>query len=128
ALGGYWMANLLDASIAGSMATVVGVVFLFTVLFAPGRGLIAAERRRARQRWGFAEKMLTLHLQQHEGSPEQAQENRRGHLQEHLRWEPRFAGRVVQRAIEDGFVLENRGLLRLTEAGRALASEAVVDA
>lgn len=128
ALSGYWMANLLDASIAGSMATVVGLVFVLTVTCAPGRGLIAARRRRTRQRWGFAEKMLAIHLQQHEGLPEEEHENTRGHLLEHLRWEPKFAGQVVGRAIEDGFVQERSGLLRLTEAGRALASETVVDA
>jgi manganese/zinc/iron transport system permease protein len=128
AISGYWMANLMDASIAGCMATVVGLVFLVTVVLAPGRGLVAAARRRTRQRWGFAEKMLTIHLQQHEGLPEEARENRRAHLQEHLRWEPPFAGHVVQRAVEDGFVIEDRGLLHLTDAGRALASETVVDA
>ena len=51
ALAGYWMSYLLDVSIAGSMATMTGVIFLLVFLFAPERGLLAIARRRARQRW-----------------------------------------------------------------------------
>ena len=46
ALGGYWLAYLLDASIAGAMATMAGAFFAAAWLFAPERGLIAAPRRR----------------------------------------------------------------------------------
>src|SRR5690606_16040916 len=47
AVGGYVMARALDASIAGSMATMSGVVFMAVLLFAPERGLVARalERR-----------------------------------------------------------------------------------
>lgn len=128
AISGYWVAHWLDASIAGCMATVVGVVFLIVVALAPDRGLVSILRRQTRQRWAFAEKMLTIHLRQHEGLPEESRENRSAHLQEHLRWQADFAVDVVQRAVEDGFVVERGGFLFLTDAGRALASETVVDA
>ncbi|MDC3269380.1 metal ABC transporter permease, partial [Flavobacteriaceae bacterium] len=35
AISGYWLAHWLDASIAGSMTTVLGFIFLFVYLFAP---------------------------------------------------------------------------------------------
>ena len=50
AVSGYWLAYLLDASVAGSMATMTGVLFLLTLLLAPERGLLAVARRRRRQR------------------------------------------------------------------------------
>jgi len=53
-IGGYWMARGLDANIAGSMATVTGLVFLFIFLGAPERGIVAVALRRYRQRWDFA--------------------------------------------------------------------------
>ena len=59
AVSGYWMAHGLDASIAGCMTTMVGVVFLGTFLFAPERGVIALQRRRRQLRWTFACKMLS---------------------------------------------------------------------
>lgn len=128
ALGGYWLAHWLDASIAGSMATVVGLCFLLVFLLAPERGLLAAARRRARQRWAFAEKMLTIHLLHHEGLPEAERENRVAHLQEHLAWDAAFAGRVVRRAVQDDLVKRREGYLHLTDDGRAFAREAIVQA
>src|SRR5690606_10819853 len=60
AIGGYWLAHAIDASIAGSMATTAGLIFALAFLFAPERGLIALARRRRQQRWDFAETMLAI--------------------------------------------------------------------
>ena len=68
-----------------------GVAFLAAWLLAPGRGLVAAARRRARQRLEFAQTMLAIHLANHEGKPESVEESRIDHLDRHLRWEPEFA-------------------------------------
>ena len=67
ALAGYWLAYALDASIAGAMATMTGVAFGLALLLAPDRGLLAAARRRARQKLEFAQTMLAIHLANHEG-------------------------------------------------------------
>ena len=126
ALAGYWVAHLLDASIAGAMASMAGALFALVVLLAPERGVAAAARRRRRQRWEFAQTMLVIHLLNHEGEPAAAEENRVEHLHHHLRWEPRFAARVVNRA-ERRELVEARGTgeLALTPRGRALARETV---
>ncbi|QXD14443.1 metal ABC transporter permease [Rhodocaloribacter litoris] len=128
AVGGYWLAHLLDASIAGAMATVVGLLFAAVFFLAPERGLLALVRRRRRQRWIFAVKMLTIHLLHHEGGPHEARECRIDHLQEHLRWEAAFADRVVREALGRGLVRRSDGRLHLTDAGRTLAREAIVQA
>ena len=128
AVTGYWLAHKLDASIAGAMATMVGVFFGAAFLFAPHRGIVAVFRRRMRQRWTFAEKMLAIHLLHHEGSPEAERECRVAHLQEHLNWEGSFARRVVTFAIADGLVLREGAYLVLKEKGRSLAKEAIVQA
>ena len=125
ALSGYWLARFLDASIAGSMATMTGVLFVLAWGFAPERGLVAVARRRARQRLEFAQTMLAIHLANHEGLPEADVESRVSHLGEHLRWEPRFAERIVRGAERRGLVEEQAGSLLLTERGRALAADAV---
>jgi manganese/zinc/iron transport system permease protein len=121
AIAGYWLAHLLDASIAGSMAAVAGCVFALAWLFAPGRGLVAAARRRARQSQRFAWMMLAIHLFQHEGRPGEEDEVRVDSLHRHLRWHPAKVGRVVREA-ERERLIERRGpVLGLTEAGRELA-------
>ena len=126
AIGGFWAAWLADASIAGSMATVAGLLFLVALAFAPGRGLVAQARRRARQKVEFAQLMLAIHLLNHEGGEHEADECREAHLSDHLRWPPEFARRVVRMAEREEMVRrEGGGMLRLTRGGRLAAERAL---
>jgi manganese/zinc/iron transport system permease protein len=122
AVAGFWMSYLLDASIAGSMAVMVGFLFGVVLLGAPDRGVLATSRRRRRQRWEFAETMLAIHLANHENSAEEASENSLAHLHEHLRWETAFAREVVDRAKRSGLVRSDaEQRLSLTDLGRRTA-------
>lgn len=121
AVSGYWLARLLDANIAGAMSTTIGFFLLVTFLFSPERGMVALAIRRKQQKSEFAQIMLVIHLLQHEGTPSAAVESNVGHLQEHLRWEPKFAHQIVQAALEQKLLLEHDQVLSLTEKGRNLA-------
>ena len=121
AVGGFWLANLLDASIAGSMATMCGAFFGLAFLFAPQRGLLAQMLRRAEQRWEFAQMTLAIHLFIHEGMPEAGAESMESHLGEHLRWNPDFAAHVVRRSERGRYIYRKEGRLFLTDNGRDLA-------
>jgi manganese/zinc/iron transport system permease protein len=123
ALAGFWTAWLIDASIAGCMATAAGVLFMLAFLFAPERGIMPAMQRRRRQRWEFARLMLAIHLLHHEGTAAAAVESREEHLGEHLRWEPAFARRVVREAEAAALLRRQDGRLVLTEHGRDLAAQ-----
>lgn len=125
AIGGYWFAHLLDASIAGSMATVSGLVFGLTFVLAPGRGVVAITIQRARQRFEFAQTMLVVHLYHHAGLPDEERENSIEHLYEHLQWSRSFASRVVRYAEERDLVARQDGYLVLTEQGREKAQRAI---
>lgn len=128
ALGGYQIAHALDASIAGSMASAVGIAFVLALLFAPARGVLAVARLRYRQRWDFARRMLVVHLLQHEDLPEEMHESRIDHLQEHLHWEEDFAARVVRTSIRAGYVERKGERLILTDSGREVARASIVNA
>jgi manganese/zinc/iron transport system permease protein len=110
------------------MATMTGVSFLLVLLFAPSRGLVAVASRRVRQRWEFAQAMLTVHLLQHEGNPAVSDENRVDHLVEHIRWQPGFAEQVIRYAERKGTVRRQGGRLLLTDTGRVLAQQRVAQA
>jgi manganese/zinc/iron transport system permease protein len=127
AIGGYWLARGLDANIAGAIATVLGVEFLAVFLLAPERGLIAQAARRARQRWEFAQTALAIHLLNHENTPNMAAECRVDHLHYHLKWEPNFAGAVVEQAERGGLIQRRNGDLWLTNHGRERARVALVN-
>ena len=126
AIAGYWLARLMDASIAGSMATMVGVTFVVIYFLAPERGLLAIAIRRRRLRWEFAGTMLAIHLLNHEGLPQAEQENRIEHLKEHLNWDPIFSERVVRHSVRSGSVVRQNSYLFLTERGRQRAREAII--
>ncbi|MBN1610697.1 MAG: metal ABC transporter permease [Polyangiaceae bacterium] len=123
ALAGYWLARLLDASIARSMATLSGAVFLVAFLLAPDRGWIATWLRRRAQQREFALETLTIHLLQHSGLPEEAEECRVIHLQKHLGWRPEQANEVVGRAVRRGLVVREADRLRLSAEGLAFGKE-----
>jgi manganese/zinc/iron transport system permease protein len=125
AVGGYWWAHYLDASIAGAMATMSGALFFLVFMVSPRHGLLAALRRRLMQRWDFACVMLTIHLFHHEGTPEADRECRLANIPTHLRWNVPFAEGVARRAQARGLVRQESDMLYLTEAGRFRAREAM---
>lgn len=127
ALCGYLLAFLLDVNIAGSMATVAGLIFLIVYLLAPKRGLIAIRRMRRAQKWRFAEKLLAVHLLNHQGSPEARRECHINTVHSHMNWERDFALRVARLAQREGFVVRQGELLLLTEKGVNLAQDAMVN-
>lgn len=126
AISGYWVARGLDASIAGAIATMVGVCFALVFLFAPERGLVALAHRRHQQRWDFAQQMLTTHLLHHEHTPAAAVESRVEHLTLHMRWSPTFATQVIRRARNQGLIAQQANSLTLTDQGRQVAMESLV--
>jgi manganese/zinc/iron transport system permease protein len=123
AVSGYWLAYLVDASIAGSMATMTGASFLTIYLLAPERGLLAQARRRQNQRIEFALTMLTMHIANHTAAQEAEIENEVVRLNEHLKWTPQFAMEVVGIADRMGLVQQREGLLTLTESGLKRANQ-----
>lgn len=126
AVAGYWMARWLDASIAGSIATTLGLIFFLVYILAPERGMATVALRRRRQKISFAGSMLTIHLLHHEDLPEADRENRVAHLGEHLRWNDSFAMKVVRYAERHDLVsLSDDGRLALTATGRDHALEAI---
>lgn len=126
AIGGFQLANALDANIAGSIATMLGIIFFAVLALAPGRGLIAIALRRREQKWRFAQTALAIHLLNHEGTPAFVTESQMGHLTDHLHWDDQFAHQVVELAQRRGEIERVNGHLELTDKGRSVAQEAMI--
>jgi manganese/zinc/iron transport system permease protein len=125
AVVGVLAALALDANVAGTVATTLGGLFGLAFVFAPGRGLVAQAVRRWRQKRRFHETMLAIHLLQHEGTPQEADESRLDGLHRHLHWRPAEVTAVTARAARHGLVTADAERLRLTPAGREVANEAL---
>ena len=126
AVGGYFIADVFDVSIAGAISTITFLVFVLVFLVVPQRGLIAITHRHIRQKWEFAQTMLVIHLLNHEGLPEADEESEIAHLHEHLQWEPTFASKVVKYALSNNYVSQTATQLSLTDRGRNIARQALV--
>jgi manganese/zinc/iron transport system permease protein len=126
ALIGYRIAHALDASIAGSIAAAVGVVFTIAFLFSPRRGVVRLIVMRSRRRINFSRNMLLLHVMHHEGRSEAAVENEASGVFRHLKWDRAYAARVIERAVDDGLVVTRGEVLELTEPGRTIVREAMI--
>jgi manganese/zinc/iron transport system permease protein len=121
AILGTLLAIRFDTNIAGTVSTMLGVLFGVAFVFSPSRGLAVQVARRARQRREFFETLLLIHLLHHEGTPEQEDECRQDRVHEHLRWKPADVLRVVERLIRDAKVQTRDGQLFLNEPGRTQA-------
>lgn len=126
AVFGYLLAYRFNISIAGTIASVTFLVFVLVFLLVPNRGLLSIARRHIRQKWEFAQTMLVIHLLNHEGLPEAIDESKITHLHEHLQWEPSFASKVVRYALNNKCVSQDNTQLILTDRGRSIAAEALV--
>jgi manganese/zinc/iron transport system permease protein len=123
AFAGTFAADRLNTTTAGAVAAALGALFAAAFLLAPGRGLVAQAVRRARQKRAFHELMLTVHLAQHEGTPDEAEESRLAALHLHLHWTAAQVAAVARRAARNGLVARSGDALTLTDAGRARARE-----
>lgn len=113
AIGGYWVANWLDASIAGSIATTLGVIFLMVYLFAPSKGLISVLYRQRRQRIEVSLITFLLHLNRHK----EKSERHVNHLREHIDWHEVRAKKVLDLALRNNLIEIHNDIISLTEKG-----------
>jgi manganese/zinc/iron transport system permease protein len=113
AIAGYWLAHFIDASISGSMTTVLGIVFLSVYLFAPRKGLISVLYRQRQQRTEVSLLTFLLHLNNH------SEENERhiNHLYEHINWQKVRAETVVELGLKNNLITIEHDIVSLTEKG-----------
>ncbi len=123
ALVGYAGAAALDASIAGSMATVAGLLFGIALVAAPERGLVASWHRQRQHAARFSAQLLAAYIANPDTPPVPRPEaaNR---LHDRLGWTPSHARAVVSDLQERGVLTVHNGHLVCTEAGQRLADEA----
>ncbi len=118
---GYWVAHWLDASIAGSITTVLGLVFLMVYLFAPSKGIIAVMYREKQQRTEVSLLTFLLHLKNHDDLSERHVK----HLNEHINWQKVRSKTVLDLAQKNNMIVIKDDIVSLTEKGDAFTSKAI---
>lgn len=121
AISGYWLAHYLDASISGSMTTILGAVFLVVYLFAPKRGLISVLYRNKQQQIEVLLLTFLLHLNNHK----EKEERHINHLNEHINWQKVKAKSVVDLALKNNMITIVNNIISLTEKGKMFTDKAI---
>ena len=121
AISGYWFAHWLDASIAGSITTMLGLLFLLVYLFAPSKGLIAVMYREKQQRIEVSLLTFLLHLKNHT----EETERHVNHLNEHINWQKVRSKTVLDLALKNNMIVIDNKIVSLTEKGDEFTSQAI---
>ena len=121
AITGYWVAHWLDASISGSMITMLGLVFFFVYLLAPNKGLISVIYRNKQQQKEVQLLTFLLHLNNHT----EKRERHINHLNEHINWHKIKAKSVVDLAKKNNMILIENQIISLTKKGKNFTEKAI---
>lgn len=121
AILGYWVAHALDASIAGSIATTLGLIFLLIYLIAPNKGLFSVLYRQKRQKIEVSLLTFLIHLSRHE----EESERHINHLQEHIDWHEIRAQKVLDLASKNNLIEVEKNIISLTKKGSAFTKKAL---
>lgn len=121
AISGYWFAHWLDASIAGSITTMLGVLFLLVYLFAPSKGVIAVIYREKQQRTEVSLLTFLLHLKNHD----EERERHVNHLNEHINWQKVRSKTVLDLALKNNMIEIDKNIVSLTSKGDEFTTQAI---
>lgn len=116
---GFFLADLVNANIAGSISVVCGSLFMLTMFFSPKNGIIFSIRENIKKRYFFSQHLLLSHLSNHEGTPEYESESSISHLYGHMLWSEKFGKKVINMAQKNGLILMSNDHLVLTIKGKS---------
>ncbi len=121
AISGYWLAHYLDASIAGSITTMLGLLFLMAYLFAPSKGVIAVMHKEKQQRLEVSLLTFLLHLRNHKDK----KERHVNHLNEHINWQKVRSKNVLDLAVKNNMIHIDKNIVSLTQKGNNFTKQAI---
>jgi manganese/zinc/iron transport system permease protein len=126
ALLGYHVAHFFNISIAGSIATVTGFIFVLLFCFAPEKGYFPQRLKRYEQEQDFFESIFLVHILNHENTPEFRIECDIDHVYEHLNWTPERTTKVIKRSQKKKLITQKERFLFLTPRGKKRAQEVMM--
>ena len=116
AVTGYLFALLADVSIAGSMATMAGIMFGLIWGFAPQRGLISRWRRMSKQRFEIDVSIMLTHVNDEIKSRRHVTSSS---ISDALGWTIEYSKKVCKFSLEKKLTKKDeQGNMLLTERGR----------
>ena len=119
---GFHLARFFDVSIAGSIAVIIGVIFLLTLIFSPKKGLIFTINRKKSQKMAFSLRILLIHLSNHANTKKEKDECGVETIENHLRWSKSFLKKVIEKAEKSKYIYVDNGVFKLSERGEKVVA------
>lgn len=114
---GYQVAIVLDISIAGSIASCIGIIFMIIFIFSPSNGIITKYMKTRKQKEKFAQDILLIHIYHHL-DPLEENELSTSTIHKHLCWTKEKTNKIIRSLIKkDSIYIENE-LVLLTKKGK----------
>lgn len=122
---GYRLAMIFDVSIAGSIAVMIGILFMIVFCSAPKRGIINVLIRRRQQKKEFANITLLIHICNNQDTKKAEIENNIYKINEHLYWKERKLAKSIKCLLNEEKVIINDNLIIATDQGIAMKEDAL---
>ncbi|WP_369711409.1 metal ABC transporter permease [Leptotrichia sp. HSP-334] len=119
---GFHLARFFDVSIAGSIAVIIGVIFLVTLIFSPKKGLIFTINRKKSQKMAFSLRILLIHLSNNANTKKEKDECGVETIENHLRWSKSFLKKVIDKAEKSKYIYVDNGVFKLSERGEKVVA------
>lgn len=119
------VAFTMDVSIAGSIATTIGLGLIIAVIATPKTGYIATYRRQRHLRRHYRETMMLCHIYTHMNTPIAPVENGIGTIHEHLNWTADYTYQAASKLKKQGLLYVTEGRYALTDKGIKQIKEAI---
>lgn len=112
---GYQLARIADVSIAGSMATVTGIMFLLVFILSPQNGIFTVIKKRFYQKQHLAKLNLLIHLYNQDG---ENGETKIYMIKNHLKWTEQKVCWVLKQLKKENKIDIKSNIINLTKEGR----------
>ena len=123
AIIGYILAIFVDGSIAGSMCTISGIIFIIALLFSNEHGLLLKYYTYKKQQVEFCATLLTVQLLDHENTKKELYENSFSNLIQHMKWSQDFSKKVIGYSLSKQLIINKDNHFYLTDFGRETAKK-----
>lgn len=117
AVSGTQLAFLLNTSIAGMVASVIGLIFTVALIASPRVGIMSKILYRRHLHVRYGEETLLFHVFTHQNTSCAPVENGTGTIHEHLHWSSRFLKKITRRLMKQDLLVVENGIYKLSHKG-----------
>ena len=120
---GFYLAVYFDLIISGMISTLLGIIFLFVLLFNSKNGYFFRLLSKRKKTIDNHIAMLLVHLSQHSGTQEEAQECNQNNIAKHLFWKSKYTKKLIKIALQKKLIYLKEDILKLSINGKQQAKE-----